>query len=160
MINLKIVERIQGKPCAIAHIKGGTEDSQIYGTVCFFPWSNGTIIKLEVMGLPQNNENNFWGFHIHEYGNCEEKDVNNPFESAGEHFTLDNESHPNHTGDLPMIYSNNGYSFMIYYSARFTPEDVIGKSVIIHKNFDDIVTPPSGNSGKRIACGVIIENKK
>ena len=49
---------------------------------------------------------------------------------------------------------------MIYYSDRFKPEDVIGKSVIIHKNFDDIVTEPSGNSGKRIACGVIVEGAK
>lgn len=157
---MKIVERIQTVPCAVAHIKGGTEESQIYGEVCFYSWANGTIIKLEVMGLPQNGKNNFWGFHIHESGNCDEDDVNDPFKNAGEHFTMDDVHHPNHTGDLPMIYSNNGYSFMIYYSDRFKPEDVIGKSVIIHKNFDDIVTEPSGNSGKRIACGVIVEGAK
>ena len=160
MINLKIVERIQAKPCAVAHIKGGTEDSQVYGTVCFYSWANGTIIKLEVMGLPQSEKNNFWGFHIHENGNCDEGDLEDPFKNAGEHFTMEDELHPNHTGDLPIIYSNNGYSFMIYYSDRFKPDDVIGKSVIIHKNFDDITTQPSGNSGKRIACGVIVKEIK
>ena len=108
----------------------------------------------------QSEKNNFWGFHIHENGNCDEGDLEDPFKNAGEHFTMEDELHPNHTGDLPMIYSNNGYSFMIYYSDRFKPDDVIGKSVIIHKNFDDITTQPSGNSGKRIACGVIVKEIK
>ena len=44
---------------------------------------------------------------------------------------------------------------MLYYTARFTPIDVINKSVIIHKMTDDLMTDPAGNSGERIACGVI-----
>ena len=57
-----------------------------------------------------------------------------------------------------MIYSNNGYAFMLYYTARFRPVDVINKSVIIHKMTDDLMTDPAGNSGERIACGVILRN--
>ena len=38
---------------------------------------------------------------------------------------------------------------------RFRLRDVIGRSVIIHENPDDYRTQPSGNSGRRIACGVI-----
>jgi Cu-Zn family superoxide dismutase len=35
------------------------------------------------------------------------------------------------------------------------PTDVLGKAVVVHENPDDYKTQPSGNSGKRIACGVI-----
>lgn len=57
-----------------------------------------------------------------------------------------------------MIYSNEGYSFMLYYTSRFTPQEVIGKSAIIHSGIDDLKTQPSGNSGIKIACGVILKN--
>lgn len=154
-----MIELIQGVPYAIAQVKGNAEEKQIYGTVCFYPWAMGTIVKLEIMGLPQNAKNNFWGFHIHENGDCSEESVPNSFESAGEHFNGEDDSHPNHIGDLPMIYSNKGYSYMIYYTSRFTPEEVVGKSVIIHKNMDDLMTAPSGASGERIACGVIVKEK-
>lgn len=77
------------------------------------------------------------------------------FLDAGEHFDLEDNKHPNHSGDLPSIYSNNGYSYMEFYTTRFKVKDIIGKSVIIHEMKDDFMTQPSGNSGNRIACGVI-----
>ncbi len=155
-----MVETIQGLPYAISNVKGNAEEKQIYGTVCFYPWANGTILKLEIMGLPQNEKNNFWGFHIHENGDCSDMASPNSFVNAGEHWNEEQDLHPNHIGDLPLIYSNDGYSYMIYYTSRFIPEEVIGKSVIIHKNMDDLNTQPSGNSGERIACGVITGVKK
>jgi Cu-Zn family superoxide dismutase len=33
--------------------------------------------------------------------------------------------------------------------------DIVGKSVIVHKDADDFKTQPTGNSGARVACGVI-----
>lgn len=155
-----MVEVIQGCPYAEAHVKGNTEESQIYGTVCFYPWGNGTIVKLEIMGLPQSSKNNFWGFHIHENGDCSDENVPNSFANAGEHLNTEQDLHPQHVGDLPMLYSNNGRSYMIYYTSRFTPEEVVGKSVVIHKSMDDLETQPSGASGERIACGVILKTKK
>lgn len=155
-----MIELIQGIPYAVAQVNGNAEETQIYGTVCFYPWATGTIVKLEIMGLPQNEKNNFWGFHIHENGNCSEGSIPNSFEGAGEHLNSGGDLHPNHIGDLPMIYSNKGYSYMIYYTSRFTPEEVVERSVIIHKNMDDLMTEPSGASGERIACGVIVKVEK
>jgi len=143
-------------PYAIAYLKGDKENTKLKGTVEFFPWATGSIIKLEVQGLPTSSLNNFFGFHIHEKGVCEQ---NTNYETAGSHFDMGVNMHPNHTGDLPMIYSNNGYAFMLYYTNRFKPDEIIGKSVIIHKMQDDLETQPSGNSGKRIACGVITRRR-
>lgn len=143
-------------PYAISYLKGGKENPKLKGTVEFFSWATGSIIKLEVVGLPIGELNDFFGFHIHENGICEE---NNNYEIAGSHFDVDMNTHQNHVGDLPNIYSNNGYAFMLYYTNRFKPDDIIGKSVIIHRMVDDMVSQPSGNSGARIACGVIIKRK-
>lgn len=149
------LELANSTPYGIAYINGGKNNPNLKGVVQFFPWDTGSIIKLEIVGLPNANKNNFLGFHIHEKDIC---DVNVDFETAGGHYNPDMDMHPYHIGDLPMIYSNNGYSFMLYYTNRFMPEDVIGKSVIIHNMVDNMKTQPSGNSGARIACGVIRPN--
>ena len=151
-----ILQAVQGKAYSHAVIKGDNDNPGIIGEVEFIPWSKGSIIKLEIMGLPKsNNINNFFAAHIHKVANCNNPDKN--FLNTGEHYSTHNEKHPNHTGDLPMIYSNDGYSFMIYYTSRFTPQDVVGKSIVIHQNMDDMETQPSGNSGVKIACGEILK---
>ena len=63
--------------------------------------------------------------------------------------------HGNHSGDFPVLFSNNGYARMSFFTDKFKPEDIINRSVIIHQNPDDYRSQPAGNSGKRIACGVI-----
>ena len=72
---------------------------------------------------------------------------------------LENDKHPNHIGDLPMIYSNGGYAYMEFFTSRFKPSDVINHVLMIHENMDDLMTDPAGNSGERIACGKIVKYK-
>ena len=67
--------------------------------------------------------------------------------------------HPQHAGDMPSLLANDGNAFLIFYTDRFHPEDVIGRAVIIHAHSDDMTTQPSGNSGAMIACGEIREMK-
>jgi len=45
---------------------------------------------------------------------------------------------------------------MSVYLSRFSIPDIIGKALIIHENADDFASQPAGNSGKKLACGVIM----
>lgn len=147
---------------AIAEIKGGPLAPQIYGTVTFSDVPGGTEVFVEIWGLPpykpaENNEAPIGphGFHIHEFGCCQVGDPYNPFECAGGHWNPTNQPHGNHAGDFPVIFSNNGYARMTFFTDKFKPIDIIGKSVIIHQNPDDYRSQPAGNAGQRLACGVI-----
>lgn len=56
---------------------------------------------------------------------------------------------------MPPLFSNRGYAWQGFYTDRFTPWEVMGRSVIIHAKRDDFTTQPSGDAGDRIGCGVI-----
>ena len=109
------------------------------------------------MYQPSNGYNPIgpFGFHIHEYGICQVTNPSEPFMSAGGHYNPTNQPHGNHAGDLPVLFSNNGYARMSFFTNKFSVEDIINRSIIIHENPDDYRTQPSGDSGKRLACGVI-----
>jgi len=150
------------KPVAYGKILGGPLAPNINGDIYFFDVAGGTEVLVEVWGLPLyrpgydgNEPIGPLGFHIHEYGLCEVTSIGEPFESAGGHYNPDNQPHGNHAGDFPVLFSNKGYARMSFFTNKFKPKDIIGKAVIIHENPDDYRTQPSGNSGRRLACGVI-----
>jgi len=64
-------------------------------------------------------------------------------------------NYPNISGRIFFQGLTNGTAILGFITDRFCLRDVIGRSVIIHENPDDYRTQPSGNSGRRIACGVI-----
>lgn len=142
-------------PYAVANITGSDEYKEIVGKVKIYKWKTGSIIRVEINGLPNDSKNEFFGFHIHEGEKCIQEEGKEAFESAGAHLNTENDKHPNHIGDLPMIYSNAGYAYMEFFTNRFVPSQIISHTVIIHENKDDLITNPAGNSGKRIACGEI-----
>jgi Cu-Zn family superoxide dismutase len=98
------------------------------------------------------------GFHVHEVGNCTP-----PFSSAGRHHNPGEATHGAHAGDLPnLIVRGNGKGHMNDKTTRFTLSgglttvfDADGSALVIHAGADDGVTDPTGNSGARVACGVI-----
>lgn len=58
-----IMQVVQGKSFATGVIKGTKDNENLIGRVDFFPWAKGSIVKLEVLGLPVNNKkNNFLHF--------------------------------------------------------------------------------------------------
>lgn len=147
---------------AVAEIRGGPLAPEITGRVTFVPAVGGTEVSTEVYGLPlyqpaQGEEPPIgpFAYHMHEYSECTVGDPANPFQAAGGHWNPTNQPHGNHAGDFPVLFSNNGYAKMTFFTDKFTVDDIIGKTVIIHEHPDDYKTQPDGPGGPRLACGVI-----
>ena len=154
-----MVEKLNGMPEAYAEIMGIEAYPDIHGMAYFFDVYEGTILMVEVYGLPdeaQPEDGQFFGLHIHE-GNACTGEIEDPLKNTGGHFNPENIEHPQHKGDLPPLLSVHGAAWMAVYSGRFHPEDVIGRTLVIHLYPDDFQTQPSGDSGMKIACGVIRE---
>ncbi len=149
-------------PAAAARIQGGPLAPELQGVVYFSEATGGSWVSAYITGLPSYRPASGtaspigpFGFHLHENGNCAVGDPANPFQAAGGHWNPDHQPHGNHVGDFPVLFSNRGTAIMTFYTDRFQPADVIGKSVIIHQNPDDYRTQPAGNAGMRLACGLI-----
>ena len=108
------------------------------------------MVVADINSLP-HTATSFFGFHIHEGNNCDGKD----FSGSKGHYNPDSAPHPKHAGDLPplMLCGNKAHSSFI--TDRFNVDDIIGRTVVIHNLPDDFTTQPSGNSGEKIACGII-----
>jgi len=148
---------------AIAHLVGSSLAPDVTGTVKFLGIDEGSWVEVEVFGLPEFSEATQntpqigpFGFHIHQNDTCGSIFGDPPFDAAGGHWNPEGDPHGNHPGDFPALFSNNGTAKMLFFSSRFLPEDIIGRSVVIHQSPDDYVTQPSGSGGKRIACGSIV----
>lgn len=137
------------QPSLMAEIAGNADNSEINGVVQFFSLSGGIVVLADLENLPRT-ETNIFAFHIHEGNSCE-----NNFELTGGHFNPTNQPHPNHAGDMPPLFSNNGSAWLAFYTERFNLDEINGKTVVIHNEPDDFTSQPSGNSGEKIACGVI-----
>jgi len=135
-----------------------TAGNSAKGTVTFTQKGDKVVVNANVSGLTPGGH----GFHVHEKGDCSASDAM----SAGGHFNPTGKPHgdPNapdhHTGDMPMLQADasgnatlNAELTMITIGSGTT--DIVGKSVIVHKDPDDFKTQPTGNSGARVACGII-----
>lgn len=147
---------------AIARIKGGPLAPAIRGIVIFRDIPGGTEVSADVSGLPpfrpgQNNKPQIGphGFHLHENCSCKVGDPADPFTAAGSHWNPDNQPHGNHAGDFPALFSNHGRAKMTFFTDKFNVDDIIDKTVIIHQSPDDYRTQPTGDSGLRLACGIV-----
>lgn len=146
------------KPNAAAKITGSKKYPEIYGWVRFYQTARGVLVKTEIRGLPHSGEKcgeRVFGFHIHDGTSCREGE-NGDFPDSGAHFNPYGCPHPQHAGDLPPLFGNGGLALSAFLTDRFTVDEVIGKAVIIHAMPDDMITQPSGNSGEKIACGIIM----
>jgi Cu-Zn family superoxide dismutase len=136
-----------------------TKGNKTFGEVTFEQVGDKVRVAVFAEGLKPNQEH---GLHIHEVGDCSADDAM----SAKGHFNPTGKPHGHptgaerHAGDLPSLKANaQGRARMEVevevISLRAGPTSIIGRSVIIHADPDDFRTQPTGNSGARIACGVI-----
>ncbi len=142
------------------------------GSATFTPSPQGTIINLQVSSGLRAAEH---GMHIHANGECAPgPDAQTgeiiPFGAAGGHFdpgqTM-NHGGPDdpptqaHAGDLGNIRASaNGAGSAQITTTKLTAtpgvQSVVGRSIVIHEKTDDLRTDPTGQSGGRIICGVIL----
>lgn len=151
-VESKLISMLKTGPKAQAEIKGSEAYNDISGLVNFYKTANGVVVFAVVTGLPCIK--GFNGFHIHEGSMCS-GNADDPFFDVKGHFNPQNNKHPNHAGDMPPLLNNDGNAIALFLTDRFTIEQVLGRTVIIHDMQDDFTTQPSGNSGKKIACGEI-----
>ncbi|MCM1283214.1 MAG: superoxide dismutase family protein [Muribaculaceae bacterium] len=145
------------RPTAHAKIYGSDNCKKLTGLLYLFPAQGGTIVWVELREVTDTDGNlaqGFRGFHIHEGGACTGNEQD-PFADAGGHYNPTGQEHPDHAGDLPPVLVCNGYAWMQVYTGRFRPEEVVGRTVIVHEMPDDLHTQPSGDSGVRLGCGLI-----
>lgn len=144
----------------IAHADLKDKSGKAVGTADLTQTRAGVLIKLSVKDFKPGEH----GIHIHAVGKCDA-----PFESAGPHFNPGNHKHgmlagEGHAGDLPNLHvPQNGDLEIEMVAADVTLDsgkpnsllDSDGSSLVIHASADDYRTDPAGDSGERIACGVI-----
>jgi superoxide dismutase, Cu-Zn family len=138
-----------------------TKGNKTFGEVTFEQVGAKVRVLVNVQGLTPGREH---GFHIHEAGDCSSGDG----ESAKGHFDPFSKSHGHyasperHAGDLPSITADKGGRAKLDVEVdQITltpgPASIVGRGLIVHADPDDYKTQPAGNSGARIACGVIRE---
>jgi Cu-Zn family superoxide dismutase len=144
----------------IAHADLKEKNGKAVGSADLTQTSEGVLIKLSIKDLKPGEH----AVHVHAVGKCDA-----PFESAGPHFNPGNHKHgllsgAGHAGDLPNLHvPQNGDLEVEILATNVTLEigkpnsllDNDGSSLVIHAAADDYKTDPAGDSGERIACGVI-----
>jgi superoxide dismutase, Cu-Zn family len=146
-----------------APVKATLRDAKgkVVGHATFEPAEGGVTVTVTVTGVSAG----LHGFHLHTIGKCEGP----AFESAGGHFNPGAKAHGldsasgAHAGDLPNVMVGSDGKGTGSFLARGVsldngPTSLIregGTSVVLHASADDMKTDPSGNSGARVACGVI-----
>jgi Cu-Zn family superoxide dismutase len=138
-------------------------DGKSLGETTFTQTGHGVLIAFDLHGMPPGPH----AIHIHGSGNC---DPRTHFTSAGPHFSLEPRAHGYmakggpHSGDLPnQVAAADGTLQASTITNAFTLGDGAktifdrdGAAIIVHAQPDDYASQPAGNSGARIACGVIM----
>lgn len=136
----------------------------------------GVEVRVEATDLTPG----FHGFHVHTTGLCEpdsadpaDPSTTGAFLSAGGHLAAEDQDHGDHTGDLPsLLAGEDGAAEMTVVTTSFTLDDLAdadGSAFMVHDGPDNFANIPeryapdgpdettlkTGDSGDRIACGVV-----
>jgi Cu-Zn family superoxide dismutase len=135
---------------------------KVVGLASFRETRLGVRVEIKVTGLPPGRH----GTHIHGVGKCDGPD----FATAGGHFNINDKVHgvpgaaTAHAGELPNLeVGANGTGALVFYSPHLSLNRAAsnglvfgaGTAVVVHAQADDYKAQPAGNSGARIACGIV-----
>jgi Cu-Zn family superoxide dismutase len=155
----------QAAPLTADMVLKPTQGSATAGSVRFTQQDGKLQIDADIAGLSPGVH----GFHLHEKGDCSAPDGT----SAGGHFNPAGLQHggpehgARHGGDFGNITADANGKASLRLSvptSQITLEtgvanSIIGRGIIVHADPDDFVTQPTGNAGKRVACGVVVAGK-
>jgi Cu-Zn family superoxide dismutase len=150
-------------PAATAQLQDAA--GRAVGTATFSAAQGGVQVKVKVSGLKPGPH----GFHVHAAGLCEGPD----FKTAAGHFNPSGKKHGldspegHHGGDLPnLVVGADGVGEATSMLTGVRLDEGVaslfhagGTALVIHADADDGKTDPAGNSGARIACGVVQREK-
>lgn len=150
----------QPAPVAVAILKP-TQGNTANGTVSFVQKGDKVLVDARIDGLSPG----LHGFHVHEKGDCSAPDAM----SAGGHFNPGGKPHggpeqaEHHAGDFGNLNADTSGKASLQLAVpasqislkKGEANSIIGRGVIVHADPDDLKTQPTGNSGKRLACGVV-----
>jgi Cu-Zn family superoxide dismutase len=135
-----------------------TRGNSTAGTVWLTQEGSEVLMRGRITGLVPGQEH---GFHIHEKGDCSSGDGM----SAGGHLNPSAQPHgpqqaAHHAGDLPALKADASGMAAVRMKVEGSvlgsgAGDLAGKALVVHASPDDYATQPTGNSGARIACGVV-----
>jgi len=127
------------------------------GVITFEKVDGGIKVSGEITGISAGKH----GMHVHQFGDCSSPGAT----SAGPHFDPHTKMHggpsdtARHVGDLGNITASitgiATFEFVDSHLSLSGENSIIGRSMVVHAGEDDLASQPSGNSGGRIACGVI-----
>lgn len=137
-----------------------TEGNAAAGTLTLVSEAEGVRISGTLTGVAPGGTH---GFHVHETGDCSASDAS----SAGGHFNPNGHAHghpgqgEHHAGDMPNVVADENGNLMVDLHvpglslADSGAMDILGRALVLHAGADDYTSQPAGDSGPRIACGVI-----
>jgi len=151
-------------------------DGERVGVIVFLEGLGGGVAVATTVEGGVEPAGQLHGLHVHENGACEPDAPDGPFTSAGPHYAGEGGAdHPDHDGDLPLLYvRQDGRGEGATTTTRLDVDEVVGKAVIVHAGADNLANVPgerydsvdggpvpdeetldAGDSGGRVACGVI-----
>ena len=162
----------------VAHAVLRDANNVVVANVRFGTHTVGSRIQVTGVGLTTG----IHGFHVHANNDPSNGDgcVGPTFASADGHYNPSGAVHPNHAGDMPVLFFSTAqaafagsptFGYNDFISSNFTPNEVKGKAIIIHALPDncaniptrytpqppDATTLGTGDAGGRVACGVITD---
>lgn len=161
----KEAERDNNQPQEIKINLVSASGSNVTGTVDFKEEGEKVYMVAEIAGLKPGKH----AIHIHEFADCSSDDG----KSAGGHWNPTDQPHGKweaetgyHRGDIGNFVANeNGEGTVKFMTDEWCVDcgdkrrDIVGKSIVIHEGADDFKSQPSGDAGKRVACGAIAKYK-